>query len=84
MSIRDIEADYKAAYLAEHAALTRAGHTEKADAVAEVLRTQYDHDVDGPKKRTTQRKAPERADVPKPVENTAEPKPAHTKEVRDA
>lgn len=83
MSIRDIEADYKEAYIAEHAALTRAGRSEKAAEVADVLRTRFGHEVDSAKKRAPQRKAPERADVQKPAENTAEPKPTH-KEVKDA
>lgn len=83
--IRDIDADYQAAYVYEYEGLVRAGNTEQATAVAEVLRTRYKHEVDeAPKKRPAQRKAPERADVAKPAENTAEPKPAHTKEVRDA
>lgn len=81
--IRDIDADYKAAYIAEHAALVAAGQDARAAAVAEVLQDRYDHNIAETAKRrvaATRKASAERADVEKPADNTAEPKPAHGKD----
>lgn len=62
--MRDIESDYKAAYIAEYEAYRTAGRSKDAAAVARILRDTYGHDI-----------APERADAKAP-EDTAEPSPA--------
>lgn len=78
MEKRDIDADYKAAYLAEYELLKSLGRHESAERVAAVLRDHYGHEVAPKPKR--QRK--ERADVKAP-ENTAEQRPQH-RGARDA
>ncbi|GAA1701593.1 hypothetical protein GCM10009765_58950 [Fodinicola feengrottensis] len=45
--LRDVRADFIAAYLAEFKALAAAGRREGAEAVAAVLRDYYGHDVHG-------------------------------------
>jgi hypothetical protein len=60
---RDIEGDYKRAYIAEYEGYALAGRTDDAAAIAKILKDHYGHDV-----------APERADEQAP-ENTAEPAP---------
>lgn len=44
--MRNIRADYKAAYIAEYEAYRRAGRDEDADTVAKILRDHYAHDVE--------------------------------------
>lgn len=60
-NLRDVDADYKAAYLAEYHSYVRVGRDEDAAAVAEILRTSYDVEV-----------AP--APVPEPEVNPVEKK----------
>jgi hypothetical protein len=64
MAERDIEADYKAAYIAEHALYARDGRKDDARIVAKILRDQFGYHVDG--KETV---------AAGPLENTAAPKP---------
>ncbi|MFE6362971.1 hypothetical protein ACFVP3_23605 [Streptomyces sp. NPDC057806] len=44
--MRDIEGDYKAAYLDEYEGYKAAGRDEDAARVADILRDSYGHDVD--------------------------------------
>lgn len=69
---RDVDADYKAAYIAEYQSYRDSGRHDAAERVARILRDSYGYDV-APKR--TKRPAPERADVDRPPENTAEPAP---------
>jgi len=62
---RDIEGDYKRAYIAEYEGYALAGRTKDAAVIAQILKDHYGHDV---------KPAPERADAKAP-ENTAEPAP---------
>jgi hypothetical protein len=74
--MRDIHADYRAAYIEEYEALLRTGRKEDAERVAEVLRAHYGHDVSAPADEPTpEGDAPERADSEPLAENTAEPQP---------
>lgn len=80
--MRDIKADVEAALIQEHDGYVRAGRKADAEGVAKVLKDEYGHDVakqsdsgDGAAKAEKQDPAPERADVQKAPENTAEPKP---------
>lgn len=84
-SRRDIKGDYKAAYIDEYEAHKRAGNGVRAADVASILREHYGHEVETPRpvKKAAAKKAPERADS-KAAENTAEPKPRHTKGASDA
>jgi hypothetical protein len=66
--MRDIHADYLAAYKTSYESCVQAGRTEDADELARILRDDYGYEVD----------APERADDKAP-ETTAEPKPARRK-----
>lgn len=68
MSLRDIEADYKAAYIAEYESYKNAGLNEAAENIAGILRSDYGHDVEGKSKRQTAKRAsaPERADQKAP------------------
>lgn len=63
--MRDIKADYKAAYIAEYDGYVRAGRKDDARIVAGILREQFGHDVDA--KETAKA-------APKP-ENAAKPRP---------
>lgn len=84
-SRRDIKGDYKAAYIVEYEAHKRAGNGVRAADVASILREHYGHEV-APRKQVAKKaaaKRPERADS-KAAENTAEPKPRHTKGAFDA
>jgi hypothetical protein len=74
-SVRDVDAAYKAALIEEHQGYLQRGETKKAGAVAKILMDKHDHDVDPPAKKQTAKKAaaPERADLRRPAENTAEP-----------
>lgn len=69
--MRDIESDYRNAYLDEHARCTRAGLTERAEAAAAVLRDHYGVDVT----TATPAPAPEQAAAETPPETTAQRKP---------
>lgn len=78
MTTRDIKADIKAALIDEHDGYVRAGRTADARGVAKVLKDEHDHDVDkeaSEEKPKLAHTLPQRADVEKPAENTAEPKP---------
>lgn len=44
--MRNIQADYKAAYIAEYEGYRRTGRHEDADAVARILRDHYAYDVE--------------------------------------
>lgn len=72
MQKRDIDADYKAAYIHEYEAYRRAGRSGEAERVAKILREQYGHEVDP---KPSKKVAPERADTKAP-ENAAAPKPS--------
>lgn len=86
MEVRDIKADYKAAYIAEYEAHKRAGNEATAAGIADLLREHYGHDVaPKPRKQTTKKQAaPERVDVKRPAEDAAAPKPRHTRGDSDA
>lgn len=62
---RDIEGDYKRAYIQEYEGYAAAGRSKDAAAIAKILKDHYGHNVQS---------APERADEKAP-ENTAEPAP---------
>lgn len=74
--MKDIDERYKKALVEEHASYVQAGRIDEAEHVATVLKDQYGHDVAGEPVKSEA--APERADVEKPPENTAEPKPRRT------
>lgn len=57
---RDIEGDYRRAYIAEYEAYTAAGRTKDAAAIARLLKDHYGHDVKGSKERADEA-APEQA-----------------------
>jgi hypothetical protein len=65
---RDIDGDYKAAYLHEYAGYVRAGRTAEAKIVAGILRKRFGVEVDPkPKVETTAAAAPpETTEAPKP------------------
>lgn len=73
-NVRDVEASYREAHLDEYRSYMAAGRLEDAKYVASVLKSQYGVDVDGGEK-PEEPAAPERADVERPPETTAEPKP---------
>lgn len=77
-TVRNFDADFKAALVDEHEGYKRAGRTEAADAVAKVLLDQFDHDVTPKRKpgRPLKEETPEseRADVKAP-ETAVPPKP---------
>lgn len=62
--MRNIHADYKAAYIAEYQGYKTAGREEDAAVVAQILRDSYGHEVEPEQ---------ERADADRPAENTAQP-----------
>lgn len=70
--MRDIEGDYKRAYLEEYESYRRAGRPEDAERIAGILRDHYDHEVDDDKAKAE----PERADAEKPPENATPARPA--------
>lgn len=76
MSPRDIEGDYRRAYIAEYESYKRAGRHEEAKHIASILRTQFGHEVESKPRReeAVRQSAPERADQKAP-EDTAEPRP---------
>lgn len=77
-SVRDEKAAYKAALIEEYEGYKYRGRQKEAAKVAAVLKKHYDHEVEKPAKKTAKKAAaPERADVEKAPENTAEPKPKH-------
>jgi len=57
---RNIEEDYKQAYIAEHASYATAGRAKEAAAVAKILKDHYGHDTKPVKERADEN-APERA-----------------------
>lgn len=76
---RDIEGDYKRAYIAEYEAHQRNGNDVAAADIAAILREHYGHEVDSKAGKPVAKKAAakptrERADAKAP-EDTAEPKP---------
>lgn len=79
MSIRNIDDDYRAAYLEEYEAYKRAGRDEEAEAVASILRDQYNHDPSGKKRTAKRAAAPERADQKAP-EEAVPPKPVRSED----
>jgi hypothetical protein len=72
--MRDIEADYRAAYIAEYESYRRAGRDADAENVATILREQYGHDVEAEPEQAPA--APEHAAADRPPEAAVEPKPA--------
>ena len=72
-NVRDVKADYVAAYRAEYEAQKAAGRDDEAEAAAKALRDLGAGVTEKAKKRS----APERADAKRPAEDTAEPKPQH-------
>jgi hypothetical protein len=75
--MNSIDERYKRALIEEHESYRSAGRGADAEEVARVLKEQYGHDVTesdggGDKKADP---VPERTDVERPPENTAEPKP---------
>jgi len=64
---RDIEGDYRRAYIAEFEAYTAAGRTKDAAAIAKLLKNHYGHDVGSTGRERADEAAPERAveDAPK-------------------
>lgn len=79
--IRDVDADYRAAYIEEYESYKRAGLDEQAENVAQILRDGYGHEVDVKSKRQTAKRAsaPERADQKAP-EEAVPPKPSHSED----
>ena len=80
--MRDIEADYKAAYLSEYTALARTGRTEDAARVAQILRDCFGLEVDGGQEQDAgdpvevpEPVLPETAAAARPPESAADPKP---------
>jgi hypothetical protein len=73
--MRDIEADYRAAYLDEHALCLRAGRTERAEEVAAILRDRFGVDVDEPAAPAPKRATPA---ARKPAAKRAAPRPKKT------
>jgi len=71
---RDIEGDYRRAYIDEYEAHKRAGNDAAAADVASILREHYGHEVESKPRAAKKTAARERADAKAP-ENTAEPKP---------
>jgi hypothetical protein len=72
--MRDVDSDYRGAYLDEHEMCVRAGRTEDADEIAAILRDHYGVDV-----TPAAEPAPERVTAEPAPENTAAPKPAARK-----
>jgi hypothetical protein len=75
--VRDIQRAYQDAMVEEYESLVRGGRTAEAKHVARQLKAQFGltvgaDDAPPPPPAPTQ----ERADEPRPVEDTAEPKPA--------
>lgn len=79
--IRDVDADYRTAYIAEYESYKRAGLDEQAENVAQILRDGYGHEVEPKSKRQTAKRAsaPERADQKAP-EEAVPPKPSHSED----
>lgn len=75
-NVRDIDAAYRDAHLAEYRSYVAAGRTEEAAYVASVLKSQYGVAVNAQgDKIKPEPEAPERADEEKPPEAAVEPKP---------
>jgi Lsr2 len=83
---RDIDGDYREARIQAYHAYLRAGRTDRAEAVAAVLRERHGYEVEPTKKEKPVKTddsdeppapgpAPERADLGPTPENTAEPAP---------
>lgn len=70
--MRDIQRDYRDAMVQEYESLVRAGRTVDAKHVQRELRVQFGHSVGGEDAPPPE---PERADEPRPPEDTAEQKP---------
>lgn len=81
--IRDVEGDYRAAYLEEYESYKRVGRDDEAEAVAKILRDDYDHDPTGKKRAAKKASAPERADQKAPEQAVPE-KPAHAEAKSEA
>lgn len=81
---RDIDGDYRNAYIAEYEGYVRVGRHEAAENVARLLREQYGHDVDAEQAHTEPPVSPEATTVEttaeaRPPEAAVEPKPAAKK-----
>jgi len=72
--MRDIEGDYKRAYINEYEAALRAGHTAAAESVARILRDHYGHEV-APTERADE-SAPEAAVPAPPAKRSRAKKPS--------
>ncbi|MFF9238388.1 hypothetical protein ACF1AY_15845 [Streptomyces sp. NPDC014776] len=88
--MRDVEADYKDAYIAEHASYKAAGRDKDAKAVAEILRDRYGYDVNAEPEQQKEAPQEEPQEAPEqgtpettaaeaPPEAAVEPKPAAQK-----
>ncbi|WP_435251700.1 hypothetical protein [Streptomyces tendae] len=80
--MRDIEADYKAAYLADYEAYARDGRTEDAARVAQILKDRFGYDVDQEQGEGQEQgdggqepAVPETTAAARPPEAAVEPKP---------
>jgi hypothetical protein len=87
--MRDIEAAYKDALIEEYEGYRRAGRTEDAEHVADILKDRYGHSVASESKgddgKAAAKEAPqpaEKADMEKPSENATDPKPRRTPRVK--
>jgi hypothetical protein len=74
--VRDIQGDYRRAYLDEYEGYRRTGRDEDAEQVASILREQYGHEVAPKAKAKPEQDAPERTDAERPPENATPAKPA--------
>lgn len=68
--MRDVNADYRAAYLAEHAALVAAEQDIAAAKVAEVFSIEFGEDIPGVEPRKRGRPRKETAVASDPLETT--------------
>lgn len=78
MSERDIEGDYRRAYIEEYEGYRRGGRDEEAEHIAELLRAHYGHEVepqDDDGQDDDEEPGLETSAADAPPENTAAPRP---------
>lgn len=82
--MRDIHADYLAAYLTTYESCVYAERMEDASRIADILRDEFGHDVEPSGKdnglEKTDEKPPENAAAPKPAARRGRPPKAKTAE----
>lgn len=67
---RNVDADYKAAYIAEYEVLSKAGLSKAAGRIADILNDEFGHDVRPKTKRAPRGGAKENAAASPPPETT--------------